>query len=90
MVFHFGSDFHVSSDQQIRRFRVALTAAEGFFMLVLLFIYPQISRICRFGVTLRAVEWFSILVLIFMYLKILRFTDLEYHEEQLNRFSYWS
>ena len=41
MVFHFGLDFHVSSDQQIRRFRVALRAAEGFFMSVLIFIYQQ-------------------------------------------------
>ena len=31
MVFHFGLDFHVSSDPQIRGFRVALRAAEGFF-----------------------------------------------------------
>ena len=30
MVFHFGSDFHASSDQQIRQFRAALRAAEGF------------------------------------------------------------
>ena len=62
MGFHIGPDFHVSSDQHIRGFRVALRAAEGFF----------------------------ILVLIFMYLQILRFADFEYHEEQLNGFSYSS
>ena len=31
MGFHIGPDCHVSSDQQIRGFRVALRAAEGFF-----------------------------------------------------------
>ena len=66
MVFHFGLDFHVSSDQQIRRFRVALRAAEGFSMSVLIFIYPQISRICQIHVTLSAAKGFFILVLIFM------------------------
>ena len=32
MVFHFGLDFHVSSDPQIRGFRVALRSAEGFYV----------------------------------------------------------
>ena len=68
MGFHIGPDCHVSSDQQIRGFRVALRAAEGFFMLVLIFIYPQISRICEFRGTFSAAKGFFILVLIFMYL----------------------
>ena len=50
----------------------------------------QEFQIFRFGVTLRAVGWFSILVLIIMYLQILRFVDLECHEEQLNGFLHWS
>ena len=68
MGFHIGPDCHESSDQQIRRFRNALRAAEGFFILVLIFINPQISRICEFRGTLSAAKGFFILVLIFMYL----------------------
>ena len=30
--FHVGPDFHVSSDQKIRGFRVALRASEGFYV----------------------------------------------------------
>ena len=37
--FHFGSDFHVSSDPQIHGFRVPLRAAEWFFNVVLIFKY---------------------------------------------------
>ena len=85
-VFQFVSDFHVSSDPQICRFRVPLRADEYVFILVLIFMYSQISRICRFGVALRAAEWFFILVLIFMYLQISRFADLELHWEQLKCF----
>ena len=80
--FHFGPAFHVSSNFQI----FTLSAAKGFFILILIFKHLWISRISRFWVTLRAVEWFFILVLIFMYLQILRFEDLE----QLNGFSFWS
>ena len=60
MGFHIGPDFHVSLDQQIRKLRVALRAAEGFFMLVMIFIYPQISRICEFIGTLSAAKGFFI------------------------------
>ena len=48
MGFHIGPDFHVSSDQHIRGLRVALRAAEGFFNLVMIFMYLQISRIRQF------------------------------------------
>ena len=64
-------------------------AAKRFSILVLIFhvtLDQQDFQIFRFGVTLRAVGWFSILGFIFMYLPILRFADLEYHEEQLNGF----
>ena len=44
MGFHIGPDFHVSSDQHICVLRVALRAAEGFFILVLIFMYPQIKK----------------------------------------------
>ena len=46
--FQFGPDFHVTSDPQIRGFIVVLRAAEWFFILVLLFMYLQISRIRKF------------------------------------------
>ena len=41
MGFHIVPDFLVSSDQHICVFRVALRAAEGFFILVLIFMYLQ-------------------------------------------------
>ena len=47
----------------------------GFFILVLIFMYLQISRICKFRGTLRAAEWFFFLVLIFMYLQISRIPE---------------
>ena len=37
MGFHFGPDFHASSDPQISGFIVVLRAAEWFFILVLIF-----------------------------------------------------
>ena len=79
MGFHIGPDFHLSSDQHIRGFRVALRAAEGFFILALIFMYLQISRICEFRGTLSAAKGFFTLVLIFMYLQIFSFPDLEFH-----------
>ena len=72
MGFYFGPAYHVSSDNQIRRFRVALRAAEWFFILVLIFIYLQISRNCQNRGTMSAAEWFFTLVLIFMNLQINR------------------
>ena len=72
MSFYFGPAYHVSSDHQIRGFRVALRAAEWFFILVLIFIILQISRICQSRGTLSAAEWFFTLILIFMYLQINR------------------
>ena len=72
MGFYFGRAYHASSDHQIRRFSVALRAAECFFILVLIFINLQISRICQSRGTLSAAEWFFTLVLIFMYLQINR------------------
>ena len=72
MGFYFGPAYHVSSDHQIRGFRVALRAAEWFFILVLIFINLQISRICQSSGTLSAAEWFLTLVLISMYLQINR------------------
>ena len=70
MGFYFGPAYHVSSDNQIRRFRVALRAAEWFFILVLIFIYLQISRNCQNKGTLSEAEWFFTLVLIFIYFQI--------------------
>ena len=72
MGFYFGSAYHVSSTHQIRGFRVALRAAEWFFILVLIFINLQISRICQSRGTLSAAEWYFTLVLIFMYFQINR------------------
>ena len=72
MGFYFGLTYHVSSDHQIREFRVALRAAEWFFILVLIFVILKISRICQSRGTLSAAEWFFALVLIFMYLQINR------------------
>ena len=72
MGFYFGHAYHVSSDHQIRGFRVALRAAEWFFILVLIFINLQISRIRQSSGTLSAAEWFLTLVLISMYLQINR------------------
>ena len=72
MGFYFGPAYQVSSDHQIRGFRVALRAAEWFFILVLIFINLQICRICKSRGTLSAAEWFFTLVLIFRYLQINR------------------
>ena len=58
MGFHFGADFHPSSDPQIHGFIVVLRAAEWFFILVLIFMYLQISRIRKFRVTLSAAKRF--------------------------------
>ena len=44
MGFHIGPDFLVSSDQHICILRVALRAAEGFFILVLIFMYLQMKE----------------------------------------------
>ena len=60
MGFHFGPDFLASSDPQIRGFIVALRAAEWFFILVLIFKYLQISRICEFRGALCAAKSFFI------------------------------
>ena len=75
MGFHFGPDFHASSDPQIRGFIVVLRAAEWFFILVLIFMYLQISRIREFRGTLNAAKRCFILVLIFMYLQISRISQ---------------
>ena len=75
MGFHIGPNFHVSSDFQIPRFRVPLRAAEWFFILVLIFIYLQISRIREFLGTQNAAKRRFILVLIFMYLQISRISQ---------------
>ena len=56
MGFHFGADFHASSDPQIHGFIVVLRAAEWFFILVLLFMYLQISRIRQFLGALNAAK----------------------------------
>ena len=72
MVFPFGPDFHVSSDPQIRGFTVVLRAAQWFFILVLIFMYLQISRIREFLGALNAAKRCFILVLIFMHLQISR------------------
>ena len=61
-----------------------------FYNLVVISMYLQISRICKFRGTLSAAKRFFTLVLIFMYLQIFKFPDLEFHEEQLNGFSFWS
>ena len=75
MGFHFGPDFHASSDPQIHGFIVVLRAAEWFFILVLLFMYLQISRIQQFLGALNAGKRCFILVIIFMSLQISRISQ---------------
>ena len=74
MGFHFGPDFHASSDPQIRGF-IVVRAGEWFFLLVLIFMYLQISKIREFRGTLNAAKRCFILVLIFMYLQINRISQ---------------
>ena len=62
MGFHFGPDFHASSDPQIHGFTVVLRAAQWFFILVLIFMYLQINRIHDFRGTLIAAECVFIVV----------------------------
>ena len=73
MGFHFGPDFHASSDPQIHGFIVVLI--EWFFILVLLFMYLQISRIREFLGALNAAKRCFILVIIFMSLQISRISQ---------------
>ena len=75
MGFHFGPDFHASSDPQIRGFTVVLRAAQWFFILVLIFMYLQISRIRQFLGALNAAKRCFILGLIFIYLQINRISQ---------------
>jgi len=57
MVFHFGLDFHVPSDQHICILRVALRVAEGFFILVLIFMYLQKNKRNSWGATPMKFNW---------------------------------
>ena len=68
---HANSDMYVQISR-IRKIRVTLSAAEWFFISILISMYPQISRICKFGSTLCAAEWFFFLVLISMHFQIRR------------------
>ena len=62
--------FMFLQNSRICRFRVALRAAEWFFILVLIFMYLQISGIHEFLGTLNAAKRCFILLLIFIYLQI--------------------
>ena len=60
--FHFGLDFHVSSDSQIRELEYHEEQLNGFFILVLIFMYLPIIRMHEFRGTLIAAEWVFVLV----------------------------
>ena len=77
--FHFGPDFNVSSDQQISEFRVALRVAEGFFILVLIFMYLQISIFADLALHLEQMNGFSFWFLFSGIFRSAGFVNIEAH-----------